>query len=328
MSFVRLNIDHSSQTAEARRQARGLAVQHGFDEAAAERVAIVTTEAATNLLKHAGSGELLLGASCVADAWLIDILALDRGPGMRTGACSVDGYSTSGTPGTGLGAMLRMSAHFDVYSQPGAGTALFAQVSRNGPPSASDPFVYGVQIAKPGEDVCGDQWDFREHRGGVTIVVADGLGHGPDACAAARAATAALRRTDDLSPKDLVTRMHESMRHTRGAAIGIVELGKERRLAHFCGLGNITGRIFEGGAPPRSMVSTNGTAGVEARVIREFSYPWPPGAAVILHSDGLSARWDLADYPGLLAHDPGVIAGVLIRDHCRYTDDVTVVVVK
>jgi anti-sigma regulatory factor (Ser/Thr protein kinase) len=328
MSSLRLNIDHPSQTAEARRRSRALAVEHGFNETAAEKVAIVTTEAATNLLKHAGSGELVLGASRVADSWLIDILALDRGPGMSPIACSVDGYSTSGTPGNGLGAMLRMSAHFDVYSRQDRGTVLLARVSGNGAPPASPIGVHGIQLAMHGEDVSGDQWEVREHRAGLTVVVADGLGHGPDACAAARAAVEALRETDGLSPKDLVTRMHNSMRSTRGAAVGVADLDCERRLARFCGLGNVSARIFERGAAPRSMVSTNGTAGVEARVIREFAYPWPAGSTVVFHSDGLSARWDLADYPGLMTHDPGIIAGVLIRDHCRHTDDVTVVVVK
>ena len=118
------------------------------------------------------------------------------------------------------------------------------------------------------------------------------------------------------------------MAHTRGAAVGVAEFDEEKRITLFAGLGNVTARILEGGMPTRHMVSANGTAGVEARTIREFSYPWPRGAAIVLHSDGLSARWELNDYPGLLLHAPGVIAGVLMRDHCRHTDDATVVVVK
>ena len=303
-------------------------MEHGFDATAAEKVAIVTTEAATNLLKHAGGGELLLGTSYQSGAWLVDVLALDRGPGMSEVACRVDGFSTAGTPGTGLGAMSRLSAFFDVYSRAGAGTVVFAQISGNGAPRQPNLRVYGVQLSKPGEDVCGDQWSTHEHRGRGTIVVADGLGHGVDACAAARTAIDAMQKSEDLSPRELVQRMHESMRHTRGAAVGVAELDQERRIALFCGLGNVSARIFEGGSPARHMVSVNGTAGVEARVLREFTYPWPAGAAIVLHSDGLSARWDLADYPGLLAHDPGVIAGVLMRDQCRHTDDATVVVAK
>jgi anti-sigma regulatory factor (Ser/Thr protein kinase) len=330
----RFTIEEASQVAEARRQGRALAVKYDLDDAAAERVAIVITEAATNLLKHAGGGVLLLSASQVGDQWAIDVLALDRGPGMSPAACRVDGFSTTGTLGTGLGAIIRMSRRYDFYSQPSAGTAVFAQISKNGyavDGRAADeyPRVHGIQMCKPGEEVCGDQWEIRERRDGRTIVVADGLGHGSDACAAARAAVDVLGRTDEeMAPRELVVRMHESMRHTRGAAVAVAVLDERRRLIHFCGLGNISGRVFEGGAPARSMVSISGTAGVEARIVREFTYPWPAGAAVVFHSDGLSARWDLSDYPGLLTRDEALIAGVLIRDQYRHTDDVTVVVVK
>ena len=328
MPSLRLNIVDPSQTAEARRRSRSLAVEHGFNEAATEKVAIVTTEAATNLLKHAGGGDLVLDATRLAGAWYIDILALDRGPGMSSAACRVDGFSTAGSPGTGLGALVRLSAYFDVYSRPGAGTALFARVSANGPPPRPSLRVHGIGIAKPGEHVCGDQWDFRETRNGGTLVLADGLGHGTDACVAARTAVDAIHKTDDLSPKSLVSRMHESMRHTRGAAVCVAEIDQERRVVHFCGLGNISARIFEPAGVSRSMVSTYGTAGAEASNLREFTYPCQDGSAIVFHSDGLSARWDLSEYPGLLVHDSGVIAGVLLRDHCRYTDDATVVVVK
>jgi anti-sigma regulatory factor (Ser/Thr protein kinase) len=328
MSYQRLFVVDSSHTAEARRRSRALAVENGFDETAAEKVAIVTTEAATNLLKHGDGGEILLGASCELGSCFINVLALDRGPGMSDVACRVDGFSTSGTPGTGLGAMSRLSAFFDCYSRPGSGTAILAQVSNNGTAPSHRIPVYGIQLSKPGEEVCGDDFGVQERRGSETVVVADGLGHGTDARIAARAAVDAVRKYANLSPKELIIRMHESMRHTRGAAVGVVELNRERRTAIFSGVGNISARIFEDAGPSRQMVSTNGTAGAEIRTVREFTYPWPIGAAVVLHSDGLSARWDLSDYPGLLTRDPGVIAGVLMRDHCRHTDDATVVVVK
>ena len=76
------------------------------------------------------------------------------------------------------------------------------------------------------------------------------------------------------------------------------------------------------------MVSHHGTLGHQAHRIKEFRYPWPKGALVVLHSDGLSARWDLAAYPGLAGHHPMVIAAVLYRDHGRRTDDASVVVLS
>jgi hypothetical protein len=46
-----------------------------------------------------------------------------------------------------------------------------------------------------------------------------------------------------------------------------------------------------------------------------------------MHSDGVSARWDLKDRADLLVRHPAIIAGAIYRDHGRRSDDATVVVV-
>ena len=74
------------------------------------------------------------------------------------------------------------------------------------------------------------------------------------------------------------------------------------------------------------MVSYNGTVGHEVRKIREFTYLWPKGGLLVMHSDGLGTQWRLDRYPGLIARHPSLIAGVLYRDFNRGRDDVTVLV--
>jgi hypothetical protein len=64
------------------------------------------------------------------------------------------------------------------------------------------------------------------------------------------------------------------------------------------------------------------------RRVQEFEFEFPLQASLILHSDGLTSRWSIDDYPGLLSKHAGLMAGVLYRDHNRGTDDVTVVVLK
>src|SRR4051812_22972672 len=106
-----LSVVESSQVGHARREAAALAARLRFAEAEAGRVALVTTEIARNLVAHARGGELIL-RPLVDDAVAgIEILALDRGPGMAdVGRCLADGHSTRGTPGNGLGAIERLSA--------------------------------------------------------------------------------------------------------------------------------------------------------------------------------------------------------------------------
>jgi anti-sigma regulatory factor (Ser/Thr protein kinase) len=328
-------IDDPSQAAEARRNARKLAAEAGFDEASAEKVSIVVSEAGTNVLKHAGGGQLLLRVLDSGDRTEIEVLVLDSGPGMTDPeACRRDGYSTAGTYGDGLGAIARLSRYCDLYSMPGRGTALLARVAQSANGHGFERFagaadeVGVVQVPKPGEEVCGDQWGVQTSGEHKTLLLADGLGHGPDAAKAANSAIATLERQPDLAPGDLIEAVHLALRSSRGAAVAAARLDGERRLVTFAGLGNISAKVAAPGEPDRHMVSINGTAGVEARTIREFSYPWPEGSLVILHSDGIATHWGLASYPGLAAHHPGVIAGVVYRDHARRNDDATIVISK
>jgi hypothetical protein len=73
-------------------------------------------------------------------------------------------------------------------------------------------------------------------------------------------------------------------------------------------------------------VSHNGTLGFQFRRLQQFEYAFGTGALLVMHSDGLSARWNLDDHPGLRQRHPAVIAATLHRDHSRGRDDSTVVV--
>ncbi|WP_224011702.1 ATP-binding protein, partial [Paraburkholderia tropica] len=120
-------IGDASGVAFARRGAAQAAHLAGLDETRAGRLAIVLTEAATNILKHAGHGELLVRALDHG----VELIALDRGPGMSdVHAALADGHSTAGTPGTGLGAIRRLSDQFSLWSQPGHGTVLRVLVAQ------------------------------------------------------------------------------------------------------------------------------------------------------------------------------------------------------
>ena len=323
-------IDDRTQIAEARTAARKLAWDMGFDETSAEQVAIVLTEAGTNLLKHAGGGRIFVRAIGSNSHTEIEVLALDKGPGIQSvDLSSRDGYSTSGTSGTGLGAIARLSRYCDIYSADGAGTALLARLCSTRTRDHVDTGHIGaIQAPKPGEDVCGDQWGFHMSGRERTVLLADGLGYGPDAANAAGAAVDILNRHPELPPGELLEAVHLALRSTRGAAAAIARLDEDRRIVMFAGLGNISGLICAAGEPARNMVSTNGTAGVEARHIREFTYPWAEGSLVILHSDGIGTHWNLNGYPGLSARDPALIAGVIYRDHSRGNDDATILVSK
>src|SRR5262245_44267285 len=155
-------VNETSQVAEARREATTMAQQNGFNEGDIGRVALVVTELATNLIKHGGGGEVLVGAYADKGGNGIEVLALDQGQGMaNVQACLADGYSSAGTQGNGLGAVIRQSRYVDIASWPGAGTAVLARIEagKSRPERVPSQTGWGaVSIAMPGEEVCGDSW--------------------------------------------------------------------------------------------------------------------------------------------------------------------------
>ncbi len=320
----------SSQPAAARRAAVTLAQDAGMDESAVGHVALVVTELATNLVKHTKGGELLMRRLGSDGMDGLEVLSLDKGPGMTNVTRSLgDGYSTAGTPGTGLGAILRTAGAFDVYSQPGKGTAVVARVFAHRRLDSPHAQLVGVvRQAKHGETMCGDNWVARWFADGWICAVADGLGHGLIASNAATAIIDAVRRTPaHLSPVEIVEAAHHAAKPTRGAAFGVAVLDRPAGVVRFAGVGNIAAVVING-TNRRHLVSYNGIVGHEYRKVSEFSHPWQAQSVLLLHSDGIGSQWDVARYPGILGRDPSLIAGVLYRDFTRGRDDATVVVLK
>ena len=326
-----LRVEEASQIGEARRLAVGVCRGLDFDEILAGKAAIVVTEMATNLLKHAAGGELLLRSVTSPEASGIEILALDRGPGIaHPGESLRDGYSTAGSPGTGLGAIRRLSALFDIYTASGEGTAVLSRIWKKPPPQSLErcPLEVGaVCLPIKGEQACGDAWVVHQVRDRAMFMVADGLGHGIHAAEAAAEALSVFRKSLTCNPAYILEIMHSALRSTRGAAVAVAEVLLDRHIVRYVGVGNISGRIISGDVS-RQMVSHNGTVGLEAGKIQEFTYPWPENGLLILHSDGLDTHWSLDDYPGLPAKHPVLTAGILFRDHCRGRDDIVVVAAK
>jgi hypothetical protein len=158
------------------------------------------------------------------------------------------------------------------------------------------------------------------------LIVADGLGHGPDAARASGAAVALVRPDATFAPAAMLTLAHGALQGTRGAAVAVASTGPAATDGvRFAGVGNVSA-VLARSQDSRSLMSHNGTVGLQTRKIQELGYPWPPEAVLVMHSDGLHTQWRLDQYPGLAQRDAALIAGVLYRDFARGRDDVSVVV--
>jgi anti-sigma regulatory factor (Ser/Thr protein kinase) len=332
---VRVDVDEQSQIGAARRCAVALGRAHHLSSDAVGRLAIIVTEAATNIVTHAGRGFVVLRALVAGNAPGVELLALDKGPGIPDVERAMrDGYSTSGTAGQGLGGVRRLADVFGIHSQRGMGTALLARVSERARPpigvrraDSTDDDAGVVCVALRGETECGDAWRVVAARQRISVLVVDGLGHGPDAAAAAAAATTTFPQVVSGPPDATLVALDAAMRDTRGAALSLVVIDTAARQAQFCGMGNVDGRVLANGATEH-LVPQNGIVGHGMPTPRSMHIAWPVGARLVMHSDGIVPRWRVDAYEGQTPLHPALLAGLIYRDFARDRDDATVLVLR
>ncbi|MBB2912184.1 anti-sigma regulatory factor (Ser/Thr protein kinase) [Streptosporangium becharense] len=325
---VWVRAEDASAIGALRRTAVALAGRRGFGEEDVGRVAVAVSEAASNLVKHAVEGIMLIRPHPELDT-AVEVLAVDRGPGMGDVARALrDGYSTTGTLGIGLGGITRMASGYEVHSIPGRGTVLGMYfVAHDSPHPAS--LASGVTRPIGVESVCGDAFVIAETGDTMTAMLCDGLGHGGAAAQASQQAARifAEHAETDPTPVALLERIHRGLNHTRGGAVAVARVDRAAGKASFAGLGNVSAWIVHQDGR-QGMVSVPGIAGHQARTLRQYEYTVPPHGVVVLHSDGLSERWDITTYPGLVTRLPSVIAATLLRDAGTRRDDACVVALR
>jgi anti-sigma regulatory factor (Ser/Thr protein kinase) len=326
-------MEDASRVGEARRHALQLAQECGLGEVEAGRLALVTTELGSNLVRHASKGRLLLSARL--EQREVEVVAIDEGPGLRDIERALgDGFSTGGTPGTGLGAVRRLARQFDLHSTVPQGTVIVARVQSVQAAEAAEAAragvtmcAGGVSIAAPGERVCGDGWAFALEGERAAVLVVDGLGHGPDAAEAARVALEAFGHEPFASPRQQLERLHQALKRTRGAAVLVLHADAAAGTVRAAGAGNVIARLVSG-VSDRAILCQHGTAGVAIRTPEEVTMPWPEHALLVACSDGIETRWKAEVLAPVLGRDPALAAALLVRDHLRGRDDATAAVLR
>ena len=177
-----------------------------------------------------------------------------------------------------------------------------------------------------GEEGCGDACCVVERETYVVVVVADGLGHGPDAELAARGVIAAVEANPDQPPGPLLRKCHEALKGTRGAAVGIARIDLPAKQLVYSGIGNIEARIV-GGAGVVRPVSSRGIVGQNPfRNPRTETFPFHPGAILIMHSDGISDRFEIS--PASIGREPQQIASQIAYQFGKTQDDQLILVLS
>ncbi|WP_447002137.1 SpoIIE family protein phosphatase [Saccharothrix isguenensis] len=317
-----IRIDHVSAVHVAARTARALATEVGLPGVLPEHAAVIASELASNLDKHAVDGTIHI-QPLLLDAG-VEITSHDRGPGMTDlRRCLADGHTTTGTLGVGLGAVRRMSTEFLITTAPGEGTLAAASLRAPGEPDRAVEMGYAVLPADT-EQHSGDAVAVHHDEDVTTLLLVDGLGHGEPAAEAALTAADVFHRNPTRPVCDTVEALHRGIRHTRGAAAAVVRV--ERGRLSFCGVGNITTTVLSG-ARDRHLLSRPGVVGLRVDRPTVHEIDLPAGGTVVLHSDGIANHW-LLDAPGHTAPPPPLLTARLLRDHRNHHDDAAVLAAR
>jgi len=342
-----MEVRDEAQVGTVRRAVHAYAAGIGFTERELAEIDIVVQEVGTNAARYAaGGGQIHFAPTLGAEPGL-EIFYTDRGPGIYDLDRVVrDGVSTGGSLGAGLGAVRRLMDEFEIYSTV-QNTGRLASLSRrttHGTALLLRKWVAAARLSDkthaatarrigvwarphPQEELNGDAYFIRRRAGQMLLAVVDGLGHGHGAREASQAALAVLAEWQGDGLEEIFRAAHAALRTTRGAVMGACVIDTARGAFQYAGVGNVEVRVFNAPEPVRP-ISNNGTLGARMDRLRVWSYPWAEGAWVVLASDGVSASWDMNDYPGLLQHSPQLLAGILMRDYGRDTDDATVLVAR
>lgn len=332
-NFTSYKMEERSFVSYIKREIHQQVARVNFTEKETAEIDIIVSEISSNLIKHAGGGELLFR---ILDSGspdpVFEIISIDKGPGIAdTMRMLKDGVSTTQTLGHGLGSINRLSDVSQLYSIPGWGTILYTMKSRKGQAArlkSGTPDVRAVCVNKPREVVCGDGYRIKSSKNETIIFFADGLGHGPKAKEAVDQAGDFFFECAETDPVEIIRQMHEKIRRTRGLVSTIANCNTKTQEWRLCGVGNIFTRMYTG-IEVKNYMSYNGAIGLNLPNSMNASvFPFQSNQLLIMCSDGIRSSWDISKYPSILKYDPTLLAAALYKDYSRGTDDASVLIAK
>ncbi|WP_158598417.1 ATP-binding protein [Notoacmeibacter ruber] len=329
--MISIQIEDESQIGTARRAATQEAKNAGLSAEEVDRLAIIVTEAGTNLARHAHNGELLIGIEGSGDTRQVTLAALDGGPGIsNVEAAMVDGFTTSKEKphgiGGGLGSMERLADDFEIYSSP-SGTVVIAKVGKQRPARRVYD-IAGLIVPKPGFEEGGDTFGVNVGKHSTIVMLMDVLGHGPKAARDAATGADAFRRAGNASLEETEAMVADALAGSRGAAALLVEIPHEAGMVRCMGIGNIKGDILHRDGRRHGIPSQPGIVGASSRRARVTEHDWPEGAVLILATDGLKTSPAIAEPPSLFFRGAEIIAAALYKIRRRGTDDCGVLIAR
>lgn len=184
-------------------------------------------------------------------------------------------------------------------------------------------------LTLPGQAESGDRHVVKPFPNGVLVAALDGLGHGDEAAAAARAAVSALEDHGNGGVIPLLSRCHERLRATRGVVMSLASFNALDGTMTWLGVGNVEGRLVRAAPDARlrheTLLLRGGVVGGQLPELHASILAVAPADTLILATDGI--RGDFAD--GVIPTDPPQrIADLILAQYGKGTDDALVLVAR
>ncbi|MGE4299090.1 MAG: anti-sigma regulatory factor [Desulfovibrionaceae bacterium] len=129
---ARVDMIDLSDTGSAIAATRHAAAQAGFNETDQCLIATAASELATNIIRYAGRGVVIVRVITAGGQDGVEVEARDAGPGIPDIALAMqENYSTGNSLGMGLPGVKRIMDEFSIESAPGHGTRCVARKWRN-----------------------------------------------------------------------------------------------------------------------------------------------------------------------------------------------------
>ena len=329
---IALRISSAAEAQSAGETARIFAGDTGFEGPQRDEVALAVLELATNLVKHAGGGELKLRALEWEGRHGLEVVSEDHGPGITDVERAIgDGFTTAGTRGAGLGAVNRLMDEVEFSPRQDGGLRIVCQ--RWARPAASGPAETRLEFGAAtrgyrSQNINGDAIVVRQWDNHALAGVVDGLGHGEFAQRAAHAARHYLEQHFDQPLSKLFRGAGRACRATRGVVMALAHFRLARQTVDLASVGNVDVWLLGSERPFQPVVRRGVIGQPDAPEPVVTAHPWTAASVLILHSDGVQGGWKAAELSRLALQSPVMAARELLELYGRVDDDATVLVAR
>jgi anti-sigma regulatory factor (Ser/Thr protein kinase) len=299
-------------------------------------VSTIMAELGTNMLKYAEQGDLTVSFSTDPDC-VIEVRAQDRGPGIADVSLAMQDHYT--TLGLGLPGVKRMADSFYIASSE-TGTTVVAtkslrpaskQIKALSPlPITPEQFrswdIGSATLPMTGQIRGGDIAVIIETADNLLLVLVDVTGHGDRGHILAKRIKEDVEANNERAPIALMSILHENLRGTIGAAVGILAVDCIVSRFTYVGVGN-TG-ISRVTGEPWSGISRDGLLGARLPNLTEQCGTLTPGDAFLLWTDGVPERLGRQYLAQHSREDAQQIARDIVKAHGKGHDDAGCIVLR